>query len=789
MGKKNSSNGAIQRASKDVPAPLIDTPAGPAVIQIIDMPSGGLGPVMAGNGGAAAHKPSGINILGAVLRRWWLVLLVAFVIGGSGVLLAGRIVKPTYEASSFVLYHHINTSRDSGPGVASDASDMVRTHIELLTKSDISLIAARSPELQQALPWLKTYNLDSPADQKEVARQLKGICEAVKFRDTELVQIYTERSDGYQAAAIVNAFADAFVRYCSEHVLGRNAIMRRQLEEQFAQQDALLKSLVNEKSDLMLKHDFALQDAKKQNVIQMFNTVEAEKQKAEIQYIAAQTQLEQFLKNMNNESALPAQHQLDRKRRIEEEKAKDSILQGLVAARVTAEGLYLELRGKGMKDEHYDVIMAKARIKESDELILSREAEIAAAIDAKVAEEQKLMVAADADKAQALVTGLKQQIDEYNKRLVSMGEEAKRLAHEQQKVQRLESEIVLVGQRVGKLSEALSGLDIDLKSHPDAVIMVAERAEVPQVPTSDKRVKVQAASLIGGLFLGIFLALLVDKFDKRLRHPRDIEPLLGAPMLGMIPRIQELKRAKGENARSLIAEEFRLIRTQLLFGNPSLQHKTMAICSPQPGDGKTSLAVNLAISLAKAGRRVLLIDADLRKPDIHRIFNVPETPGFAELIQRTSDAAAAIRKTDIELLQVLPAGLPMSRPCELLSRPDVHEVLDELGENYDHIVFDTAPLLPVSDTHVLLGMVDGVICSFNAEVDSDTVKQMEEILRRGRANVIGSVMNQVKYKQSTAYQRGKSAYSSYYSSPRGGGADARAAATAATVAALEHGKA
>src|SRR5687767_1740912 len=410
MGKKNSSNGAIQRASKDVPAPLIDTPSGPAVIQVIDMPSGGLGPVMSGGGGGApAHKPSGINILGAVLRRWWLVLLVAVVIGGSGVLLAGRIVKPTYEASSFVLYHYINTSRSNGP-VASDASDMVRTHVELLTKSDIALIAARSPELQQALPWLKTYNLDSPADQKEIARQLKGICEAAKFRDTELVQIMTEKADGFQAAAIVNAFADAFVKYCSEHVLGRNAVMRRQLEEQLAQQDALLKSLVNEKSDLILKHDFALQDAKKQNVIQMFNTVEAEKQKAEIQYIAAQTQLEQFLKNMNNESALPAQHQLDRKRRIEEEKAKDSILLGLVTARVTAEGAYLALRGEGMTDDHYKVIMARKQIAEADKMLVAREAEIAAAIDAKVAQEQKLIVAADADKAQQLVTGLKKQI-------------------------------------------------------------------------------------------------------------------------------------------------------------------------------------------------------------------------------------------------------------------------------------------------------------------------------------------------------------------------------------------
>ena len=794
MGKSNKSSngsGAIQpRSAKDLPSPLIDTPQGPAVIQVIDMPSG-LGPVMGGGGGSVAAKPSGINILGAVLRRWWLVLLVAVIVGGSGMLLAGKIVKPTYEASSFVLYHHINTSRNSGPGVASDASDMVRTHIELLTKSDISLIAARSPELQQALPWLKNMNLDNPADQKEVARRLRGLCEAAKFRDTELVQIYSEKPDGFQAAAIVNAFADAFVKYCSDHVLGRNAIMRRQLEDQLAQQDALLKSLVNEKGKLIAENDFAFQDARKSALISTFNAIEAEKQKAEIQHIAAQTQLDQFLKHKNNTKELPAQHQLDRKRKIAEEKEKDQLLQALVKERVDAENAYWAMRGEGKSEEHRDVILAKARIKRADESLAARDAEIAAAIDAKVAQEQGLIVASDLEKAQSVATQLKQQIDEYNKKLASMGEDAKRLAQEQQKVDRLNAEIARASKRVEELATAVDGLDIDLRSNPDAVIMVAERAEVPQTPTDDKRVKVQAASLIGGLFLGIFLALVVDKFDKRLRNPRDIEPLLGAPMLGMIPRIQELKRAKGDGARGLIAEEFRLIRTQLLFGNPSLQHKTLCIASPQPGDGKTSLAVNLAISLAKAGRRVLLIDGDLRKPDIHRIFNVPETPGLAELIQHTADATTAVRKTDIEMLDVLPAGLAMSRPCELLSRPDMRDLIEELGEGYDHVVFDSAPLLPVSDTHVLLGMVDGVICSFNADVDSDTVKAMEEILRRGRANVVGSVMNQVKYKQSTAYQRGKSAYSSYYSSPR---SDSRSAPKGSlpgehsAVAALESGK-
>jgi capsular exopolysaccharide synthesis family protein len=275
------------------------------------------------------------------------------------------------------------------------------------------------------------------------------------------------------------------------------------------------------------------------------------------------------------------------------------------------------------------------------------------------------------------------------------------------------------------------------------------------------------------LFLGILLALLVDKFDKRLRDPRDIEPLFGATLLGTIPRIQELKRVKGDQARNLIAEEFRIIRTQVLFGNPNLSQKLIGITSPQPGDGKTSLAVNLAISIAKAGRRVLLIDGDLRKPDVHRVFNISDSPGFAEVIQGSHEPGAVIKKSEIDGLEILPAGTPLTRPSELLSRPEVARMLTALSELYDHIILDTAPLLPVSDTHVLAGMMDGVIVSFNAEVDRDTIAMTQEILRRSNAKIIGSVMNQVKYRQSGSYHRGKNAYDSYYNSPRGAGQAAK----------------
>src|SRR5258706_2402913 len=763
-GKKDKAPAeAIQRTNNNLPTGTINPPNGPAMIQIIDVGPSNLGPVGYGGGGAVAAKPAGINILGAVLRRWWLVLLVALVVGGGGILAANRLVAPTYESEALVLYISVQSAQQNNRlAVASDPADIVRTHMELLTKPEISLKAAAMPELQQALPWLRGLDVQVPAVDKMVVNKLRGICEALQVKSTpELISIHTEKPDPYVAAAVVNAFADAFAEHCAERVMGRDGVRQKKLKEQVAEQDAFIDSINKSKAELMQKNDFDLENARKAGIAQELQGLQMKRSEAEIRAMAARAELAKY-KTAPDQKALNAQLQLDLKARIQAEKEKDSLLMAAVGQKGATDENLAKAKADGKADLHYDVVVAKKAFEKAKEEVIRRENEIAGAIEAKVKEEQALMVTSKAQEAQDALDMALAQEKEYDKKMAEMGEEHRRIAVEVLKLEQLNATLTRIQEQRDALWKQLVGIDQDLKSNPDAIITVAERADVPQKPTDDKRVKVQAASVIGGLFLGIYLALIADKFDKRLRHPRDIEPLLGAPVLGMIPRIAELKRAKGELARNLIAEEFRLIRTQLLFGHPDKQFRTICVTSPAPGDGKTSLAVNLAISLAKAGRRVLLVDADMRNPDIHRIFDLPEAPGFAELLLNTADPAAAIKKTDIENLDVLASGLPIGRPSELLSRPDAMPLLELLADTYDQIVFDTAPLLPVSDTHVLLSMVDGVICSFNAQVDRDTIAMVEEILRRGRAKVIGSVMNQVKYKQSTTYHRGKSAYSSYY---------------------------
>src|SRR5688500_2760500 len=192
MSRKHKSDGAIQRIGANLPfAPSSSAGGqGPQIIQVIDIPAGGeLGPVMP-QGPAARPMPGGINIMGAVMRRWWLVLLVAAMVGGAGILAADRLVKPKYESIATVLYQPLTNLK--AMSVATDSHDIVKTHMVLLGKPEIALRAAKHPDLQQALPWLKNVDLENPAVRMDVARKLKGLAEATQVPGSELVEIKAE---------------------------------------------------------------------------------------------------------------------------------------------------------------------------------------------------------------------------------------------------------------------------------------------------------------------------------------------------------------------------------------------------------------------------------------------------------------------------------------------------------------------------------------------------------------------------------------------------------------------
>jgi capsular exopolysaccharide synthesis family protein len=276
------------------------------------------------------------------------------------------------------------------------------------------------------------------------------------------------------------------------------------------------------------------------------------------------------------------------------------------------------------------------------------------------------------------------------------------------------------------------------------------------------------AALIFGLLFGVGLALLLEFVDTRLRTPSEVTRQVGVPLLGSIPDLAEDERLSLDSIvplvshtapQSLMAEAYRHFRTSLLFASDR-PIKSLLVTSPSPGDGKTSAASNLAIAMARSGARVLLVEANYRRPALGKIFDIPDAVGLSNVLVGLNAAAEAIRATAIENLDVLPGGPPPPSPADLLGSDSMTRFLDEQTRNYDHIIIDGAPVLVVADIQLLAEAVDAVVLVFRAGENSRglALRAVRQVLSL-RARLLGAVLNGVRATKGGYFRE---AYQAYY---------------------------
>jgi capsular exopolysaccharide synthesis family protein len=292
----------------------------------------------------------------------------------------------------------------------------------------------------------------------------------------------------------------------------------------------------------------------------------------------------------------------------------------------------------------------------------------------------------------------------------------------------------------------------------------AFEAQTIQDPTMAVKVEprlfvIMVLSTIMGLLGGFGLAYLADMTDKSFRSPDEIRRRLNIPVVGHVPMlISEEEAAKLEGAingpdpilvtyyrpKSRKAEVFRGIRTALYFNTRGEGHKVIQITSPNMGDGKTTLSSNLAVSIAQSGKQTILIDADFRRPRLHKIFAVPSEKGFASVIMGQCEIRDAVQPTVVPGLSVLPCGPIPPNPAELLTSPRFKELLDELREQYDYVIIDTPPLLVVTDPCVVAPRVDGVLLTMRVVKNGRPIaERARDILVSLGAKPLGIVVNGV----------------------------------------------
>jgi capsular exopolysaccharide synthesis family protein len=255
------------------------------------------------------------------------------------------------------------------------------------------------------------------------------------------------------------------------------------------------------------------------------------------------------------------------------------------------------------------------------------------------------------------------------------------------------------------------------------------------------------------LFLG--LAYLLELADRSFRSPDEISVEMNMPILGHVP-LTEVKSSDRKDekvdlsivavhrSKSPQAEAFRGIRTAIYFNNRKGNIKTIQVTSPVPGDGKSTTAANLAVTIAQSGRRVLLIDADLRRPRIAKLFGFDESKGITSYISGAMDLAESTQPTSVSNLSVLACGRKPSNPSELLSSSGFADMMTELRDMYDFVVVDTPPLLAVSDPANVASLCDGVILTLRLRRNlKPLAMRASQMLHSLDANVLGVVVNGV----------------------------------------------
>jgi succinoglycan biosynthesis transport protein ExoP len=571
-----------------------------------------------------------------------------------------------------------------------------------------------------------------------IDRFLRGLTIA-PIRNSRLVDVKYASPDPAMSRDIANALAKAYIEQNLEFKFMASKVASDWLGSQLAEQKKLVEA-----SELALQryreqNDGIALDEKQDIVVQKLADLNAAVTKAKTERIEREARYRQIQSIQSDRAALDTSPAILGNSYIQQAKIELAGLQRQLA----------EISEK-LGDRHPDIVKLRSSIQVADSKL---QAEIA-----KVVQSVRNEYLAAQAQEDSLVAALNQQKNEalsMNRKGIEYGVLARDAASNRQ----------IYDSLMQRTKE--TGISGELKA---SNIRVVDPAETPRGAISPNTRSNLMMAIFGGATLGIGLAFFFEYLDSRIKNPEELTKYLGLPFLGMVPALFDATAQDpllGSGVPSNFAEAFRALRTNLLFSSADEGTKSVVVTSTGPGEGKSVVAGNIAIALAQAGQRVLLIDADMRKPRVHSVFNKPQAPGLSNILVGNAKASDAVHKTQIAGLWVMAAGHLPPNPAELLGSRRFKEFITSLGQHFDWIIIDTPPVMPVTDPSLVAHLATGVLFVVGAEMTSRHAAQRAlEQLENARARFLGAVLNRVDLQHNRYYysQYYRKEYSEYYTS-------------------------
>lgn len=676
-------------------------------------------------------------------RRWVVLGVLAAVVATA--LALTLLTTPIYRALATIQIERdtikVINSEGLTPADSAFDRDFYQTQYELLRSRSLALRVIQDLGLIEHPHYSKSAagsgGSSAPdeirARQQSLVGAVLGALSIEPIRNSQLVRINFDSADPELAARVANAYADAFITSNIEGRFDASSYAKKYLEERLAELKGRLedseKELVvfaQQEQIISLGEDEPSLSA--QNLAELNGSLA----RAQGERIKAEAESRQAL--VGSGLGLP-------------QVVENTLIQGLRQSRAVLASQYQE-KLRVYKPDYPEMQQLQGQISEIDRQITSEVGNIRTSLNARFqsASVQESLLSERIEALKGDVLDLASRSIRYNI-----------LKRETATNQELYDGLL---QRYKEIGVA-GGIGANN-------ISVVDRAEVPGGPYKPSLTRNLAFALMLGLLLGTASAFALHYFDRRIHSAKGLETLTGLPALGVVPLLAAgtTPAMSSADLRSPFSEAYRSVRTALQFSTPHGLPRTLLVTSAGPGEGKTTTAAELARNIAQLGRRVVLIDADLRSPSLHKLFDKPNAVGLSSVLAGASAVAAAFQVTEEPNLTVITSGPLPPNPPELLGGDGLVALLDELAKTFDMVLLDGPPVLGLADAPLLASRAEATLLVVTAELThKDAVQSALKRISATRSHVIGTLLIRVDMRSQGGYGYGDYGYFAYGGKP------------------------